>query len=162
MKWKLVFIISLCLCFSLNNLEARKIKNKFVIEKVSREPSKASSGIKGELMEVGDSIQLNGCSFSGYEKEATASTESFLLSNPTSKTLTGFIVRIDYLDLQDRMMHSRRLEAPCYVPTGETRKIDVKSWDKQHTFYYYLGNEPRKVATPYKVVFTPLAFYIEN
>lgn len=103
---------------------------------------------------------LRKCVFSGYDKEATSSNESFILSNPTDRTITGFKVRIDYLDMKNRMLHSREVEASCFIPPGESRRIDIKSWDLQHVYYYYLGNEPRRVATPFQVAFHPMSVWI--
>ena len=143
--------------------DARKIKNTFRIEKNSERNSTAGK-VKIEGRELNsDNLpeDLKKCSFSGYDKEATSSRESFIVSNPSEKILTGFKVKINYLDMQGRMLHSRIVEESCIVPPGESRRIDIKSWDTQHVFYYHLGNEPRRVATPFQVEFKPVSFFIE-
>lgn len=137
-------------------IEARKVKNNLKVEKESK--TKDSGKVLIEGQEVQPDFVL--CSFSGYDKEANSNKESFILSNPSQYILTGYEVRIDYLDMQGRMLHSRTIKEPCFIPSGETRRFDLNSWDKQHTYYYYLGNEPRRVATPFQVAFTPLRFWI--
>ena len=64
--------------------------------------------------------------------------------------------------MKGRMLHSRIVELDCEVPPEESRKFDITSWDKQHTYYYYLGNEPKKVATPFQVKFLPLSFRVKE
>ncbi|MDE6796166.1 MAG: hypothetical protein K2J63_12800 [Muribaculaceae bacterium] len=94
----------------------------------------------------------NSISFSGYDKPAPSSKESFHITNSSATTINKVGIRITYLDLKDRMLHSRDVEVDCYVPSGESRLAAIPSWDIQHTFFYYLGPEPKKVATPYKVI----------
>lgn len=101
-------------------------------------------------------------SFAGYEKEANAKNETVLITNKSEATIYGVKFEIVYTDLQDRMLHSRTVTLPCNLPPRETRKIDFKSWDNQRSYFYYLGNQPRKVATPYKVKIVPLAFVLKD
>lgn len=159
-----IFIFILILC--LGHSEAKKIKTSL---KVGKETKKVADKQKDRGLEVvlSDSLtdfsnQLKGISFSGYEKEYNSGKESFLIVNPTLYPVLGYKVKVDYLDMQDRMLHSRIIEEDCFVPSGETRKHDINSWDKQHTYYYYLGNEPKRIATPYKVAFTPISFHIDT
>lgn len=99
-----------------------------------------------ELSGITDSI-----SFSGYDKPTPSSKESFHITNSSTTTINKAGIRITYLDLKNRMLHSRDVEVNCCVPGGESRLASIPSWDIQHTFFYYLGPEPKKVATPYKV-----------
>ncbi|MCH5229554.1 MAG: hypothetical protein J1F12_06120 [Muribaculaceae bacterium] len=153
-------------------LEAKKIKNTLRVEKEEKYVIK-SSEYKGHKINLNDSVlgtlydkellsELRKVVFTGYEKEPNSKWESFLIVNPSERLITGFEIKIDYLDMNNRMLHSRNIRESCYVPKGETRKIDITSWDTQHTYYYYLGNEPRKVATPFKVAFHPVIIWIEE
>lgn len=99
-------------------------------------------------------------SFSGYDKQATSTIESFLLTNKSGYDISGIKVRIYYKDMKGRMLHSRDVSKKCNVRSGETQKLDVSTWDKQKSYYYYLSNEPRRVSTPYQVDIQPLAFWI--
>ena len=141
-------------------LDAKKIKESYKIEKDSKASTHTLKDAKFKGREIVYSDSLN-VGFSGYDKEPNSSQESFILMNSTDKTVTGFNVRIEYLDMQDRMLHSREVKLPCYVPEGENRRFDINSWDTQHTYYYYLGNAPKRVATPFQVKFTPLSIWVE-
>lgn len=172
---KFIFILTFLAFIFYNPAEAKKIKSSLVIgketkAKESKERVNQFNGIEFILDTVAGNSdskeeflyeELRQIHFAGYEKESNSSKETFLLVNPSPYTVTGFQTRVDYLDMQDRMLHSVVLKEAALVPAGETRKIDVKSWDSQHSYYYYLGNAPRKVATPYKVVFSPISFWIE-
>lgn len=99
-------------------------------------------------------------SFSGYDKQATSTIESFLVTNNSQYDISAVKVRIYYKDMKGRMLHSRDISKKCHVKKGETRKLDVSTWDKQKSYYYYLSNEPRRVSTPYQVDMEALAYWI--
>lgn len=166
-KW----IVIIFVCLSVWGFaDARKVKNSFRVDKERKTSKRTTPVIEGMEICIADSIgesfdreiygKLEKCSFAGYDKEPNSNIESFILINESPYLITGYNLRIDYLDMQGRMLHSRTVKEPCYVPGGETRRFDIKSWDTQHTYYYYLGNEPRKVATPFQVTFTPLSFWV--
>ena len=151
---------------------SKKIKTSFKIEKDSKPVVNKNEILTGREIDLSDTIrnseidkilfeQLNKIVFAGFDKEGNSSKESFLLVNPTDHYIRGYEVIIDYLDMQERMLHSRIIKEKCEVPPGETRRYDFKSWDTQHTYYYYLGNEPKRIATPFKVKITPIKFWID-
>lgn len=155
-----------------NEASARKYKYSLSVDKESKRKKAKPENIPGVMVNLSDTLDLENSdlpemaelrkvNFAGYDKEPNSSTESFLLVNPSGQNLTGFEVRIDYLDMQGRMLHSRTVKQACFVPAGETRRFDLKSWDVQHTYYYYLGNEPKRVATPFQVVFHPVSLWLE-
>ena len=177
-----LFLILMILGGLVTFSSAKKIKNSFKVDKENRISKKDSSLIQGLEVNLGDSLtdtrpdralvdslitdeelkKLKETGFAGYDKEPNSNLESFLLVNPTALLITGYEVRIDYLDMQGRMLHSRVIKETCYVPPGETRRFDIKTWDRQHTYYYYLGNEPKKVATPFQVKFYPQKIWIQQ
>ena len=152
------------------NIDAKKIKNTLIIEKSKgKDSSKDDSKFPGEEILLTDSFEegsvksiLRKVSFAGYDKEVASSKESFIISNPTYHNITGFEVKINYLDMKGRMLHSRTIRKECDVPAGESRRVDIPTWDTQRTYYYHLGNEPKKVATPYQVSFIPVSFWIDE
>ena len=98
--------------------------------------------------------------FAGYDKQATSLRETFHIINSSQLTLRKVEFEITYKDMQGRMLHKRTATVGCYIPPGETRKADTKTWDSQNSFYYYLSNPPRRVATPYQVEIRPLNFWL--
>lgn len=174
MKRFVVIAIYLAILVSSAPADAKKIRNNLKIERETKvKTEKQESIISGKEINLADTVEmtreieavrkaLKACSFSGYDKEINSSHESFILVNPSEEVITGFEVTIDYLDLKGRMLHSRDLKEACEVPPGESRRIDVRSWDRQHAYYYYLGNEPRKVATPFMVKFRIKSLWIED
>lgn len=173
MRWLPVFVVMIFLGLNFGETEAKKIKNSFKIEKEGKSSGKSANRIKGIEISITDTLNsdthirefahdLKQCRFAGYDKEVNSNIESFILINDSGKDLAGFKLRIDYLDMSDRKLHTRDIEEKCNIPAGETRRLDIKSWDLQHTYYYYLGNKPRKVATPYKVSFSPVSFWIRE
>lgn len=164
--------ISLIIAIVSLDAEAKKVKQSL---KVSKEKTTSSQtdeqperrqlpADKNSYIILADGSQAEFCpdsiSFSGYEKEANASLETLLITNAGNVSIAGVKFKIIYKDIKERMFHSRTVTQNCHIPADETRRIDFKSWDKQKSYFYYLGNEPRKVATPYKVEIVPIAYFI--
>ncbi len=92
---------------------------------------------------------------SGYDKTLAATRESFFVTNTLdSATVVWLAATIDYLDTAGRQLHRRRATMRCAIPAGQTRRIDIPSWDRQHV-YYYRASEPRRrvqaAASPFDV-----------
>lgn len=100
---------------------------------------------------------------SGYDKPLRSYGESFFVTNATRQRLSAVIFDIQYLDLQGRQLHNRRATVAADIPAGETRRVDISSWDKRQTFYYHLGPKPRtRGVTPFAVRITPVAFVVRR
>lgn len=147
-----------------SGVEAKKIKQVHKIEKPSKnsgsaedEPRRISAHDSCSLV-LKDSTKLiifaDSVKFAGYDKPANASRETFHVINSSQGYIKKAGITINYLDLQDRMLHSRDVSVYCNTPAGETRLVSIPTWDVQHTFFYYLGPEPKRIATPYKVEIT--------
>lgn len=169
---KYIFLlVVLILGGSAGNIYAKKIKNTLIIEKENKKLKSSIPEFEGTEILLRDSLPssedseitstLKKVSFVGFDKELNSNWESFMIVNPTEYELTGFEIKVEYLDMKGRMFHGRIIKETCDIPPGETRRIDIKTWDTQHTYYYYLGNEPKKVATPFKVKFYPIALWIK-
>lgn len=90
---------------------------------------------------------------SGYDKTAGASKESFFITNHTPDTIQGICVEIKYFTLDRGMLHSRSENLATLLPPGETRRLDIPSWDRQNVFYYFKNTASGKAKgkTPYIV-----------
>lgn len=89
--------------------------------------------------------------FSGYEKRLRATRETMFVTNTAACDIVVTAFTIDYLDQQGRLLHRRTPATSLSIPQGETRRLDLPSWDTQHSFYCSPGQRPRVPAIPYTV-----------
>ncbi|MDE6315658.1 MAG: hypothetical protein K2L71_04245, partial [Muribaculaceae bacterium] len=69
-----------------------------------------------------------------------------------SCSVVALELTFDYEDMSGRQLHRQTRVVRCDIPSGHTRRLSVPSWDRQHTFYYYMSPAPKRVqATPYVV-----------
>ena len=89
----------------------------------------------------------------GYDKPLNSRYETLHLSNLTdSLTILAVGLRIDYIDLDGRTLHSRTAEVRTVIPPLSTRLGRFRSWDSQQSFYYVNGRRPRTDrVTPYDI-----------
>ncbi len=154
-----VFIL---LCVYTQPGEARKTTLRLKIDKKGK-----SSRPDTDMTEISDPDSLatvlkDSIRFSGFDKVARSRMESFFITNNSSINIKKFRLRIDYADMNGRMLHSRDITIETDLPSGETRKADIRSFDTQSSFYYHKSNPPRRRATPFKVSITPLRIIPEN
>ena len=108
-----------------------------------------------------DTENLDRVIFTGYDKKINSSTESFFIKNNSDRTLTGISLTIEYLTPDGRQLEKKNHLIKCQIPSGETRKQDIKSWDTQHSFYYIKSAPARSVGSPFTVKFIPTAIYLK-
>lgn len=89
--------------------------------------------------------------FCGYEKKLSANKETIFIENLTDSAFSDVRFSITYLDSSNREIHRRTVEHPLDLPPRQTRRIDIRSWDTQNSYYYINGPSPRRPATPYRV-----------
>lgn len=89
--------------------------------------------------------------FYGFDKTISSPVESFFAVNETDLSITGMELDITYFDMKGRKLHRRQVEIDCDLPSGETKRCDVKSWDTQKSFYFYQSVKPKRQATPFNV-----------
>lgn len=87
----------------------------------------------------------------GYDKTANANVETIFISNLSTDTLSSISFTIKYLDNHNREIHRRNVAQQVEVLPSTTHKIDIPTWDRQHTYYYRHSAKPRKPATPYSI-----------
>ena len=137
--------------------EARKIRTKHSVPKASFKQTSAddSNGLRSMSL-ADDSLQF--CSsivpairFYGFDKTITSNIESFFISNGLEETISEMEIVITYADMKGRQLHKRKVCIECDLPSGETRRYDIKSWDTQKSFYYHKSVKPKRQATPFDV-----------
>ncbi|MDD6139818.1 MAG: hypothetical protein PUB61_00210, partial [Bacteroidales bacterium] len=78
----------------------------------------------------------------------------FYVSNGTPFRLSRVVVKMVYTNESGEMLHEQTYDIECDIPAGETRQLSVRSFDTQHTHYYYKSRKPRRSAIPYKVEYS--------
>ncbi|MBR5101917.1 MAG: hypothetical protein IK092_02190 [Muribaculaceae bacterium] len=120
-----------------------------------------------EQIERTDSCQADSChdklaittfnawavSLAGYNKRASDSRESFLITNNTNHNISHVTLLLRYTTLNGELIHERTVTVDVSLKPGETKMASVSSFDKHRAYYYYAGSKPRKAATPFKVAF---------
>lgn len=93
----------------------------------------------------------------GYEKPLRATVETMFVANNTDSLIEDITLRIDYYmtgaDGKRNLMHSRSVTQCVQIPPHQRRMVSLRSWDRNHVFYYR-KNYPARTnaqATPYDV-----------
>lgn len=151
----LTFIIGLLLIGFNTNLSAKRIKTTI-------NPVQATNRNVDDYMVINndenDSL-FQQISFYGFDKPLSSNIETFFLQNKSANTIKKVVMEIEYFTIDSLQLHKRSVEIDCDVPPHETRKIDIKSWDKQKSYYFHQSVKPRRQATPFNVIFNPKIYY---
>ena len=100
-----------------------------------------------------EQVDPNAVSLKGFSKRASDSKESFFVTNNTKHRMSAVRLLLRYTTMQGEMLTQRAVTVPVSLKPGETRLVEIKSFDVQRLFYFYAGPKPRKQATPFKVAF---------
>lgn len=151
----------LCAIVQSHDVSARKISYKLKGDKKESTDSmaKGSFMVASQCLDCNNGYRIDQISFSGFDKPATSSTESFFITNHTDRVMKGVALYIEYLTPDGRQLHKRWLKLDCLIPPGETRKADIRSWDSQRSFHY-LKSRVSKKSAPFDVVFDPVSFWL--
>ena len=107
----------------------------------------------GLLPDSLDGVDPNAVSLKGYSKRASDAKESFFITNNTKHRMSAVRLLLRYTTMDGELLTQRTVNVPVNLKPGETKLVDIKSFDVQRLFYYYAGPKPRKQATPFKVAF---------
>ena len=89
---------------------------------------------------------------SGYDKPLNSRKESMFVSNKLPCRIVGLNIRLSYSDMSGHTLHEEVIDLHDDIPAGATRRVEFPSWDRQNSFYYYRGRQPRVAnVTPYRV-----------
>lgn len=120
-----------------------------------------TSEIPVAMVEAGDEllpdslgqVDPNAVSLKGFSKRASDSKESFFVTNNTRQRMSAVRLLLRYTAMNGEMLTQRAVTVPVSLMPGETKLVEIKSFDVQRLFYFYAGPKPRKQATPFKVAF---------
>lgn len=150
------------------SLEARKIKTKHSITKITEKVSKANSESSDSIISLSsDSITFVGkvipaIRFYGFDKTVSSNLESFFISNNLDSEIQEIEIEITYFDMKGRQLHKRNVSIDTKIPPHETVRTDIKSWDTQKSFYFHQSAKPRRQATPFDVKLRLLSLKMER
>ena len=98
-------------------------------------------------------IDPNAVTLKGFSKRASDSKESFFITNNSKHRMSAVRLLLRYTTMKGELLTQRMVTVPVNLKPGETKLVEVKSFDVQRLFYYYAGPQPRKQATPFQVAF---------
>ena len=98
-------------------------------------------------------INPNAVTLKGFSKRASDSKESFFITNNTKHRMSAVRLLLRYTTMKGELLTQRTVTVPVNLKPGETKLVEVKTFDVQRLFYYYTGPQPRKQATPFQVAF---------
>ena len=110
-----------------------------VSQKTTRGRLKLRDDVRiGQTVNVADTIipAKGEIIVSGFEKAQQSASESFFVSNHTCFTITAIGFTITYLNLRGEVLHARTESVRCDIPPEMTRKVDIRSWDRQKLWYF--------------------------
>jgi hypothetical protein len=143
---------------------AKKIKTHGGSVKYDTNDANYTTGsfmVASECDDCNSGYHLSQVYFSGYDKTAGSDLETFFVTNNTDSEMSAISFYLEYLSTDGRQFHKRFLKLECDIPASETRKFDVKSWDKQHSFHYIDSNPGKNKTTPYRVRVIPVAYWLK-
>lgn len=151
-----LFISSIMFIFIPLTAPSRKVATKLQTKSIIEKNTKNNSQIK-TLSSSDPATKLRFdtiaplITFTGYDKTSAAAKESFFVNNGCDEFIYGLKFEISYFTLDSMLLHRRTVEQGISLPPDERRKVEIPTWDSQHNFLYYLSNQGKKTATPYKV-----------
>ena len=96
--------------------------------------------------------------FLGYDKKTSSSKETFFVENKSDVSLSGLELQITYYNSNKKQIHRRKVDIDQKFPAHETQKVDIPSWDTQHSFHYINSTPTGKKSAPYTISFKILSF----
>lgn len=123
-----------------------------------RTPGGRSAAVKARTAEEPAQDTLRGVwcdsvAVAGFEKPLRAVRETMFVTNRSSRRIDGVGLEITYTDMRGKMLHKAVHSLACEVPAGETRRVEVPSFDRSGLLYYHLSPVPQRAqrATPFDV-----------
>lgn len=136
--------------------EGKKVTTRLTAPKEKpavKEKHKITSKSGEEFEEVASKLV-----FLGYDKKTSSAMESFFVENNSTESIKNLEIEISYFSLEGKQLHKRIVTIDRSFPHGETRQVDIKSWDRQKSFHYEHSTASKNGSTPYRVRFKVMSF----
>lgn len=98
----------------------------------------------------------------GYTKRINDGHESFILRNNTRNyRISRVLIKLKYIATEDNIVfHNREELIDCDIPPESTLMINIKSFDKSHSYYHHSVPPARATGIPYEVQYDILRYDI--
>ena len=140
-----------------SDLGSKKVTTKLAAPtgtlKEKADSKKVTKANKSELQETARNLK-----FIAYDKKTNSAKETFFIDNGSETSLSALELEISYFNQSGKQIHKRKVEINQLLPSKETRKVDITSWDTQKSFHYVNSVPSKKGSTPYTVRFRVLSF----
>ncbi len=142
--------IALLSCFLVpKNISHEAHAKKVTVKVKSPKPSVKNPEEKFSFKITGNDTISSKILFLGYDKNASSSVESLFIKNNTTFHISSLYIELNYLTPDGRNLHKRNVKISLSIPAGETRKVDIKTWDPQHNFHYIKSIPSKRPSSPY-------------
>lgn len=111
---------------------------------------------------VAPCMHLDSIRYYGFDKAASAEKESFLVVNNTDRYIEALEMEISYFSTDGRLLHRRPIRQKCFIPPAESRKIDIGSFDTQHSYHYVSSAPGRNGAFHFTVMIRTTAVWVRR
>lgn len=100
-----------------------------------------------------DAPSRDSLALAGFEKPLRSVRESLFVTNRSARPVTALEIEVSYYDMHGNLLHRLERTVDVALPSGETRRIEFPSFDRQQLFYYHRSPLPRGAvkATPFDV-----------
>ena len=146
----LLLLLMISLCASTIDARTRTTRKNLRSVEVPVVVLESSDGLLPDSLA---GVDPDAVTLKGFSKRASDSKESFFITNNTSHRMSAVRLLLRYTTMDGEMLTQRQVNVPVNLKPGETKLVNIKSFDVQRLFYYYAGPQPRKQATPFKVAF---------
>ena len=116
-----------------------------LLEKVSSDTAVASA--------YSDSIRIY-----GYEKKFSDAYEHFYVANKTPFHLSRLMLRFTYKMPSGELLHDETYDVVCDIPSGATRHLSIRSFDRRHALFYHKSPRPKRSGTPFTLAYRILRY----
>lgn len=101
-------------------------------------------------------------SVSGFDKKLRSAREQMFVTNSSSRDFSAIRLRISYYDSKGRLLHVADRYVRAELPARGTRLVEIPSFDRNSSFYYYLSRPPRAAGQEFRVTIDPLYLYVSE
>lgn len=151
----LLMVSGLCCSSDAKKVTSKLSAPKEETQKKTTKNDKSGSSLQPDIVLTPDSAEFadiaKKVNFLAYDKKASSAKETFFVDNNSSDDIICLDIEISYYTNSGKLIHKREETLTEIFPSGESRKVDIASWDTQKSFHYHKSTPSKKGSTPYSV-----------